>query len=141
MCCSSNDCWIWLHCLLTIRYWISQFLNSFGGGLWISIAGMLMLFSLLYFFATFPQRNWKNFQKSIWNIFSIFLQQGPSELNSTVGQKMITGAWSVFSILIISTWVVKLKVTRSTPLSPVRDINNLRWLKMTSNDSRWSEMT
>ena len=35
--------------------------------------------------------------------------------------------------------VSELKITRPTPISRVRDINNLRWLLWTQDDSKWAK--
>ena len=71
--------------------------------MWLVIMVLMLLYTFAYFL-TFSIMNRSNFQRSFWNIMSVFIQLGSTENNAAFGQKMIIGSWSIFTIVTISTY-------------------------------------
>ena len=79
-----------------------QFLRPFDRDLWLAIIGMMVLCSF-FFWLTQQSKTLPHFFGSFWNFFCIFIQWGPTQPGALVGQRIITGTWSIFSIIVIST--------------------------------------
>ena len=85
-----------------IKFYLGQFLRPLTYELWLSFFGMLWAFALLLFLCS-PIRSLETLRQCAWHFLAISLQLGPTMEVNSLGRGLLTGAWSFFSIIQIST--------------------------------------